>query len=61
VSPTDNQVPILFTVDLEELRDWNINVWAIDDHIPYIYTMLQDFDLVSRFKIELPKLVGFCE
>jgi calcium/calmodulin-dependent 3',5'-cyclic nucleotide phosphodiesterase len=34
-------------------------VWDIEDHFPFIYTMLSDFDLINRFKAEVPTLISF--
>jgi hypothetical protein len=51
--PDNVLIPLenLETVQLSELRNWNLNVWEVQSHISYIYSMLQDFDLITRFQI----------
>ena len=46
-------------LELEVLRDWNLNVWEIEDHIPYVLTMFNDFDLMKRFDIKVRTMVNF--
>ena len=41
------------------IREWDLDVWQIEDHIPYIYTIVNDLDLIKRFKIEPMKLINF--
>lgn len=43
-------------VRVEELRNWSLDAFSIDDHFEYILAMLQDFKLTQRFRIKIPKL-----
>ncbi|CAG9322816.1 unnamed protein product [Blepharisma stoltei] len=48
-------------IELENLRNWNLNAFEIDDHFTYIKNMLQDFDLLLQFGISSAKLRDFSE
>jgi hypothetical protein len=36
-----------------------LDVWEIANHLPYIHTMLDDFDLMRKFSVHPGKLAGF--
>lgn len=49
----------LMMVSMEALRDLDQNLFEIDNHFQYVYSMLQDFDLISQFDISTLKLENF--
>ena len=46
-------------ISLEELRNWDLNTFLVENQFAYIYGMLHDFDLVSKFKINQDTLYNF--
>ncbi|CAG9318957.1 unnamed protein product [Blepharisma stoltei] len=49
----------ILTVDIEMLRNIDINVFEIEDHFQFVYGMYQDFDLINQFDIPQDKLENF--
>mmetsp|Transcript_9628 Transcript_9628/g.18765 ORF Transcript_9628/g.18765 Transcript_9628/m.18765 type:complete len:1649 (-) Transcript_9628:2817-7763(-) len=46
-------------LELTELRDWNLNVFEIDNFTPLIISMLDDFELFDHFGIDRGIFVNF--
>ena len=38
-------------ISLEELRNWDLNAFCIENEFEFIYAMLNDFDLIQRYHI----------
>ena len=55
------QTDMFETIKLSQLRDWNINVFEIEDLFPYVYGMFKDYDLFSQFEIPLDGFRNFLE
>ncbi|CAG9320099.1 unnamed protein product [Blepharisma stoltei] len=47
------------TVNIEELRDIDINMFEVENHFQYVFSMLEDFDLINQFNIPQDKLENF--
>lgn len=61
-STMDNLDDILendFYVTLDELRNWDLNPFHIDNHFDYIISMLNDYNLLSIFQIDYTNLMNF--
>lgn len=46
-------------LELSELRNWNLNVFEIENHTPLIISMLDDFELFDHFGLERRCFVNF--
>ena len=55
----DDMLDIGTNITLNQLRDWDLNPFQIDNHIDYIVTMLKDYDLISSYKIDPLVLMTF--
>ena len=55
----DDMLDIGINIPLDELRNWDLNPFQIDNHFDYIVTMLKDYDLISSYKIDPLVLMTF--
>lgn len=46
-------------VQLEDLRNWDLNAFTVENHFDYIYAMLNDFHLIETFAISQKILTNF--
>lgn len=46
-------------VKLEDLRNWDLNAFTVDNHFEYVYAMLNDFHLIETFSISHQILTNF--
>lgn len=51
----DEDMPI----NLDELRNWSLDVWALGDLFPHIATVLRDCNLLAKFNIQMSTLTNF--
>lgn len=47
------------SISLDELRNWDLNAFSIDNHFDYIITMLYDYDLINKYQIDYTTLMNF--
>jgi PAS domain-containing protein len=55
----DDLLDVGTAVSLDELRNWDLNPFQLENHFEYIMTMMKDFDLVSNYKIDPVVLMTF--
>lgn len=48
-------------IPLDTLRNWNLNVFTIEDPVNYAHAIMSDFDLFKRFKIKPHIFMNFVE
>ena len=49
----------LTAVNPSVLRNWSLDLFGIEDHFPYVSSMLEDFGLLNEFSIQQEKLFHF--
>ncbi|OMJ86363.1 hypothetical protein SteCoe_12152 [Stentor coeruleus] len=64
ISPKGEMVSIIIrqpskVISLEILRDWELNVFEIENQFDYIFSMLSDFDLINHYQINENYLYSF--
>lgn len=47
------------TISLEELRNWDLNPFLIENHFDYIIAMLKEYSLISKYHIDYTNLMNF--
>lgn len=55
----DEMIVLDSRISLEDLRNWELNAFQIEDQFEYIYCMLNDFDLIRHYKIKNTTLFNF--
>ena len=46
-------------INLAELRNWSLDVWALGDLFPHVASVLQDCNLLVKFNIHMSTLTNF--